>query len=437
MKNVKRRNRLIAIVTAVILIVIASIPALAESVNGAKDAFTYEHTSGTTLNFTKYLVLEKDANIPPTAVFDFALTNASGTKGGEGTIPVYDGLDADKAVIFTSGTAPVASSKYSGSYSIAFPSGAQTTAGASDDGIANDANKKYAAQQVVIDFSGIAFSKPGVYRYHLNEQNTKGFNTDQEERTIDVYVEDTASSGTDTLRVSGIVMYKGSVTNAPVYISGTTTSGTSHPSGAEKNASFINKYPSSDLVVQKFVTGNQSDRSEFFDFRVDISNAVGNAQYEVDISNMVVESGTDGINSQLAAKQYIETDADGKGSLDFKLQHGQSIRIYGLNEGTFYTVRELNGEDLDKEGYSTKVTVTDNGASGTTPTAGSGSDTRIAYLNSGTGIYEVNTVTFTNTKNGVLPTGIDMKIIPVILAAVLFIGAISVLTVRMARKDEE
>ncbi len=432
MKNKKLRNKIIAVIAAMMLIVLAAIPALADSLG--TDEFEYQPTSGTKTEFVKYLVMKNEDNIPANADFLFDIEAASGTEGDaeNSAFPVRDGIDAENIKIYVQGKDEV---KQSGSSVVSFDGYSGTITSGTADNVAKSTEKKYAEQTVVVDFTGVAFPLPGVYRYTISEQNILGFTTDKP-KTMDVFVYDNEQSGSGAgLVIGGYVLYDDVVTSGPKYGSGV-TSGTAFPSGAEKSQGFVNVYPSCDIYVEKLVKGNQGDKSEFFDFELTISNAAPGMEYTVDISKMVVEDDASGTNENLRTKT-ITVGQDGTVTVPFKLQHGQSIRVYGLAEGTFYSVVEKDKDKLDKEGYVTSIEVSGNG-SGTAVASVNNTDrsVELSGTGSGSGIHQVNEIVFTNTKEGKIPTGVNMKVVPIVVIALLFIGGISVLTVRMAKKEE-
>ena len=441
MKNKKLRNKIVAIIAAMVLIVLAAIPALASVGEN-----TYTPINGTSgAGFDKYLIIEENDVIPPNAVFNFEVSAPmSDIDAANDSLQVFKGPDYDKVKLYVAGEEAVKTS--SGTYSISF-SGATANTNYGDSGAATldgfVSGTKYAKKSVVVDFSDVSFTKPGVYRYYITENETIGFGRIHgDEKTIDVFISDTDPSGTTSgsatasgtvaygLKIDGYVMYDGKLTSAP----GKSASG-SLPSGAVKDTVVVNKYPSVDLLITKKVSGNQASKSEFFSFTVEISNGTPNATLTVETSNMVVSAAHN--NSLNVTKPSITLDANGAGSLTFELQHGQSIRIYGLAEGSFYSVEEDNGDKLNKDGYTTVITqtVTDTSEKGAIE-----NDARTIVLTSGTGsgtgMTKANEITFINTKEGKIPTGVNMKVVPIVVVALLFIGGISVLTVRMAKKEE-
>ena len=435
MKNKGRRNRLIAFVVAMILIVAAAIPALA----APGDNFEYPPTEGGKMTFTKYLVMDKDANVPSDAAFSFKVTAGEAQDESSGTLAVYAGKDPGKVEIYAYNGNPTSGT--SGSYVVSLTSGTTTD---TVPNISIEDNQKYVKKDIVVDFSHVTFDKPGVYRYILTELETEGYTTEvTATRTIDLYVENALGSGnTQILENEKIVMYEETITTAPYLTSGTASE--AQPSGAEKTDNYINTYATTKLVIKKMVDGNQANKAEYFDFELKISKAHPNTVYNLNLDGVYLS------NADLSGTNYtpktndnpatIKTDDNGEATLSFKLQNGHYLEVLGLSEGTWYTVQETDNAKLNKEGYTTTVGAINNTPSGTTATSGTApvytSGERMVTL-SGTGILTVNNVVFTNTKQGTIPTGINMKVVPIIAIAVVFIIGISVLTIHMAKKEEE
>ena len=180
----KKTRRLIAsLFMTSAMIVTAVVPTKAKT--------TYTPVAGGKVTFTKYLVLDKDASVP-NDTFTYTISGGDAVAGSASTFAVYEGDDEDR----TNGAATVGTA--------IFTSESSTTAGAANDGITNSADKKYAQATVVVDFSGVTFNEPGVYRYVLTENQLSATGsqnagisydigntgTNNRIRTIDVYVED-------------------------------------------------------------------------------------------------------------------------------------------------------------------------------------------------------------------------------------------------------
>ncbi len=158
-----------------------------------------------------------------------------------------------------------------------------------------------------------------------------------------------------------------------------------------------------DLVVKKQVGGVFGNKTEEFDFTAYFTyNGLpveGGCQFKKYSGTEIIEEGALVI-------------ADGECS--FKLCHNESIRLIGLPYGTVFTVTESGTED-----YATVSTIAKDteGAETEGKTAGGTLD----YMDDANSKYE--TVTFTNTKNGILPTGIHNDLsLPVGVGALALIG---------------
>ena len=87
----------------------------------------------------------------------------------------------------------------------------------------------------------------------------------------------------------------------------------------------------------------------------------------------------------------------------FYLQHGNKIVVKGLAEGTSYKV------DEDKEDYTKAITGDPNEGTVTKPEEGE--------------LKDLN-VTFTNTRKGIIPTGVILDSAPFIMIIVLAAAAL-------------
>ena len=159
------------------------------------------------------------------------------------------------------------------------------------------------------------------------------------------------------------------------------------------------------LTVTKTVSGNMGSRDQKFDFTATFSDANGIA-YQNGLVNVRYPDGTD-----------ATLTLNNSGSATFQLAHGESIR-FALPPDTTYTITEGSNE------YEATWSV-DNGP------AHSG---KVA-----TGVLTANqTVTFTNTKKAVIPTGIDFTVRAILGAGLLLlIGASAFAVVSRRRRDED
>ena len=362
-KLVRRVMTIAAAMLMVFTVFAAAVPA---------QAVENDPVAGGTTTFNKYLVIPKDANVP-NVTFKFNISAGTQVEGTASTLPVYAGITGEGAptigdAVFTAGQATTPGK----------PSGA-------------DENYKYAKVVVTADFSGVSFPAPGVYRYNVSVQNpnVSGITSDATTLFLDVLVQDKVGDGNLSVEAYSL-----------------------HADGAnEKTAGFTSEYATNNLTLEKQVTGNQGDRSKYFKFTVNITNAVNGTIYTVDLSK--AEEHPDAQKTNATSL----TAAGGTVTATYYLKHGQSIVIQGLTSDTDYKITE---DDYTTDGYTT--TNTDNESDGLT-----------------TGTKDMpasaHTVTFTNNRQGSVPTGVLLEIAPYIALAVVVIAGFVVLFATRRRRE--
>lgn len=92
------------------------------------------------------------------------------------------------------------------------------------------------------------------------------------------------------------------------------------------------------------------------------------------------------------------------------LKDGQQLHIYGVSKGEGYSVTEV---EANANGY---VTTIDN--NGTPIDQGSSGNAATGTVDNG-----AVTVTFTNTRNAITPTGLVMNVAPYVLLVLVAAGA--------------
>ena len=456
MKKYRRFGAIIA--SAAVIASLAAVPMSASAAGTTYTPGLTDATDGTnpvSNNVTmidKYLVMDVNANVP-NASFDFSIapydSNAAEkaviTPASGSNLAVINGVTAQTSgtLDFKANDAANTGSATAGVVSFV-QSNTNTTVtegatGADTAVVWQDAtvgNEKYAKKTLTLDFSTVQFTEPGVYRYLITETGSnQGVTNDtgvpasgqNTYRTLDVYVEDyadyyakladnsgyTATNGKQ-LFIAGYVLYEGKHSDAPSATAASTTN---------KSSSYTNAYTSYDLTFSKTVTGNQGSKDKYFAFTVEISGAVEGTVYDVSYADDNNANTTDGnadatisadpnsattcITSNVTQPAALTVGADGTVTQVFYLQHGQSIAIRGLAEGTSYTITEA------PEDYSDSATVTgdtktqDKTNTGTEEEPVMGSD--ISYSNhqiADTYISGDTVAAFTNDRSGTIPTGI-------------------------------
>ena len=384
MKKTTLKTRLWALAATLLLL----ISLLAMPVSAANTPAQGDNS----FSFNKYLVMEKNV-VVPNVTFNFNITAATSTNPA-----VESGI----------GKPTVGSAAFTSDYLKDNIYDTVKTVEGIADSVNLPAGKVYAKLPVTVDFTGINFPNPGVYRYTVTEEatNQDGITDDTTTRTLDVYVGYKDNSETD-LEVMGYVMYNGTIT--------TTT-------GETKSNGFTNTYGTKNLTLTKNVEGNQGNRDKYFRFEVTLKNAVDGTKYTVtvptDLSADDLEEG-----DQMSDVNKTELVATG-GTVTavYYLKDGQSITIQGLTPATTYAILEAS---YAADGYTTKYQIDSN-------------DEQIANSFTAQTMEDTShNVTFTNTKNGTVPTGILLETAPyLILGAVVVAGLVVLFATRRRRTRE-
>lgn len=275
-----------------------------------------------------------------------------------------------------------------------------------------------------VNFSGVKFMEPGVYRYVVTEtgelqgitHEDKAHKQEDRIKALDVYVTDVDGA----LKVSAYVMHD-KEDAAAKQLDGA--------DGAvrldDKDTNFEHLLTTSDVVLSKKVTGNQGSKDEYFKFTVNIKGAVAGTQFKVDLTNADATTKKTGVNTGTYTNPALLTAGeDGTLTQDFWIQHNQSIKIQGLAANTGYTVTEA------ENAYKTNVAVTGDVTNATENDikAVAGKAVTDAAVTADT------TVAYTNDKSGAVPTGLIMSIGGP--AAIALLGGVGLVTTNARKKKE-
>lgn len=416
MKRTTLKTRLWALAATLLLLVsLLAMPTSAENV---------APTTNLETTFDKYLVMDTNANVP-NVEFEFKITAGAAANATTGSSrSIYAGDDALRVegfpVLKVDGTGNTTTAK------VNFVAGDTTTYDRVQDGdiLVLGEKEKYAKKTVTVDFNAVDFNAPGIYRYIITEktdETQQGISYDNPNtRTLDVFVEyDDADQG--TLKVSNYILYPGTKTDTADVNDGT------------KDDGFTNTYTTYDLTLAKTVTGNQGDRDKFFKFTVTISNAVPGTVYDVTIpttdaptqNDLEQGDSIDNVNlDKLTVGSAQAPETTGSVTATYYIKHNQSIVIQGLTSDTAYTITET---DYSTDGYTTTYAI-----DGGEPVTAIATPSENNTMNGAD-----HTVTFTNHKQGTVPTGILLETAPyLILGAVVVVGLVVLFATRRRRTRE-
>lgn len=410
MKTIKRLN---AALIAVLLCAMILAPATAFADGETPTPPAYSVT-GTSTSFTQFLVFKSDANVP---VVTFNYSIAAGT--GISASPAGEGTAAKMEVISPSTATGVTGSPTITADQAAFNTeDTKYTEKQDGDTFTLDSGEAYAKETVTVNFSGVTFTEPGIYRYiiTMTSENQQGISYDTQhmttsvakQRVLDVYVIDTNG----TLSIDKYVLHE---------LVGDVPAGNDNGSEPaanpldDKSVGFVNEFGSQNLVIGKAVSGNQASRDKYFKFTIEIANAVAGTKYTVDISDAdaSVAAGVNAatkVSGSNVAEITVPADETSVTAY-FYLKNDQSVKIMGLATDSTYSVTE------DAEDYKSTP-----GASGTFV----GNLTSLSSTTSGTIADQDVSVGYTNTRNGVVPTGVMLTVVPgVAIVAIALFGLLA------------
>lgn len=400
-------------------------------------ATNYTPVAGTSCPFNKYLIMDAGDTVP-NATFSFTVAPGqpiSADTSDNATMEVMAGVGTPTIANVTFSPSDTTDTSTTGLIDIGRTN--VQRGGSAGDTVQFDSGEKFATKQATVDFSSVTFNEPGIYRYIITEtadadHAAAGIIHDTDvDRVLDVYVID---DGTGTLEVESYVIHT-DVNNPAINATmGSADVQTALAAVADKTDGFTNEYASKDLKIEKEVTGNQASRDKYFALTVTCDNIADEDSYVVSIADDSVESTNDGnADAQSGAAKIGGTIAanagqtnpqtvlgeDLKAGVTFYLQHGQSVVIRGLAPNATYYVTE-NAED-----YASAVKAGDTNGTSAAP----------AVLGTVAGANKMATAGFTNTREGIVPTGVVLYV--GLGIALIALGAGGFVLVSRKRREED
>jgi len=246
------------------------------------------------------------------------------------------------------------------------------------------------------------------------------------------------------------------------------------PQDAEKDNKFRNQMDSYDLEFGKEVTGNQGSKDQYFQFSLTLGNLGNGTVVTVEVSENEIRTPHDNTATSYTASdmtaanardddntktgQQLVADASGEINWTVYLHDGQYITIQGLPTGATYALTEADAAGYTKtEGIT--AAVGRGGVAYQDPISGTiGQITGYVNKNDDTDtktVEEYNSLNdeqkanykavhaedvktgFTNNREGVIPTGLLLKIGAPIAGLLLACGLLIVALVTKRRKEQE
>lgn len=359
-------KKVLSIMLAVLLVAVMAVPAFA-----ADPGFT-----GTTVTFKKDLVLPNHSQytVIPTLTFKYTITAGEAVAGDETHQQVLAGI----------GTPTVS------------------------DAVFRAATGTTTTQNVTIDFNGIAFPHPGVYRYILTED----FQTNSDAGVEDAltydrnsYLVDVRVTGDTTYQITNAIMYKlqkddqGAIVIPEIILNANKTEAR-YANIENKVDTITNKYDINHLKVTKTIAGPNANKADKFEFVINLANGPKNTTTKYDLDGTVYD---------------VAFNGEGTASVTVQLGDSSTIEFYSLPIGTTYTVKE-NLTSVQKGQY--KIAIND-AASENGETSGTISNT-------------ASDVSYKNTAGTITPTGLFLTYGPYVL---LVIVAIALAIVFMRKRN--
>ena len=348
-----------------------------------------------TTTFNQTLLMDSQANIKD-ITFSYTMTPGTMIEGSTGVTYVKAGLmDTDCSVSSTS-------------FGNTTPSSSGTPSNASFAG------KKYMTQVAKVLIDTRQFTEPGIYRYIISEateltgEDIGLFTLDEQKtRVLDVLAE---YKDGQNLIVSSSVLH-----NNAVNLTGTTLD------SSEKSSGYANLYllSTNDLVIRNKVSGNQSDMLREFTYTFNVSGDIAYRNLTVILPDGKVTT--------------IPINADKNGALEFTLKGTEKLTVRDIQKGASYTITSKR-DSLALEGIDVTVETT---------STETGYGNELQFYNDtktdtndvvNSAVSENVDITFTNVKNGIVPTGVIVDTAPYLLSVLL--GSFGILLIQ-AKKQRD
>lgn len=424
-------------------VLIAGIGIQPSTIMAENPGHTYSAVHATSTTFKEFVVFEEHASVP-SVTMSFSIEAGTAIPYTANTMAVYAGLNPELITIN-----PVSFSNADTSSGVAVT---ETVCPKYDDLDGQSAlenletkllrhnyNNKYVEKTVTVNMANVTFSEPGIYRYIIHQSINNNFlypdiNVGTNTRYLDVYVTDDENGH---LAVSSYVFRETAETVTAGTDKGSADVAEAGDPVDDKSNGFTNWHATAPVEFKEITTGNQGSKDKYFHFVVTYDDLQPEYTYGIDIGNAqattIANPATIEANTNKQNVAEITTDANGHKVQDFYLKNSQSIR-FQLPVGTF------NDYKFDpipltiycqKEDYKLEISDYTN-ESGCSSVEGDTLNTVVYDTNAAGRIrlrgrfspYANDQITFTLTRDGIIPTGIAVSAAGAIAIVALAIGSL-------------
>lgn len=413
-------------------------------------------TTKTISTITKYVLFSA---IPDPTSFSYTITNAAGNDTGDTVIQtastsgyskneeVRDGVNPS-AVKFVNSDASTSTLEFSvNDFNAGQKANTLASLGVTDSGD----ERQYASKQLVVDFSAVKFTNPGIFRYTLTETSNNEKIPASGVLYFDVWVVRGSANKDDaaynTLSVSSVIAH----TDTALTLNTANNANTvSNKTSYLKSISVMNAM---NLTVKHYALGNQASKTQKFKYTLTLRDATKGSTV-----SYIKKDGTKG---------SISVGNDGMSTYDFYLSDKEAITFLNISEFPGYTVK-ADEQTLETAGLksatkiesyqlatsatdSTTTTVAAKSAAGDAPDT-TNDETATAIDVNGTlaaqdttSKYEVTdsklstntTVVFSVYKQGTIPTGVILSVAPYAVVVLAGFFGLIIFAIKRKSKDEE
>jgi len=381
--------------------------------------------AGTVVTLNQFVVMDQNSSAP-VAKFVYTITGGEEEKDKNGNVTVYSGSDTTK----------VSGDLTKVSISEAVFSATDKTYTAADattnkDSVSVGSTQKYVKATFTVDLSSLTFNEPGKYRFKISQSAVKGANnldltngaavfTNNTARYLDVTVLSDNSTTNDILTVDSKRTFLRTAAETNV---------------ENKTNGFAAEYNTSDLTISPTVSGNQSRTDDEFSYTIALFDCTLGTTLNITSTDSDSSNPTSFSTVLINGSNYSTTTT-------VKVKANQKLTIHGIPKNCGYRISETAAE-VKKLGYNTPTLVLEKSTGDTEYDSTNGPTGNKIGLDNYITSYGITDFMLTSTtdinlnyeKNGVIPTGILVTVVP--YASIALAGMIGVIVFARRKKSSE